>query len=264
MRHYILLKIMLLTVSLSSCFSQDGNIHKSFNLNINGLDRIIIDQSDEIRNNIMDNPQRFLELADFMLSQPEELFYLADKKHAVTKDQAPGELVSPADYGISYTRADRQVSSLMIDSLVKLTQAAEELGLDIVFASGYRPFDYQEMIYNRYVDQMGQEEADRISARPGTSQHQLGTAVDFGSIDDSYALTEEGQWLKENAHIYGFSLSYPDGLEDVTGYKWECWHYRYITVEGMEMQNEFFSDIQQYLMEFWHYHQSELKEVWRK
>jgi len=212
----------------------------------------------------MANPYRFLHLADKMLQQPEELFYLTDKNHAITREQAPEEVVSPYDYGISVTRKNRTVSSLIIDQLKNLSDSAEEMGLNIVFASGYRPYDYQETIYNRYVNEMGQEEADRVSARPGTSQHQLGTAIDFGTITDEYALTPEGKWLAENAGKFGFSLSYPKGYEHVTGYKWECWHYRFITIEGVTMQREFFSDIQQFLIEFWHENKGELSRSRRQ
>ncbi|MDA3809709.1 MAG: M15 family metallopeptidase [Spirochaetaceae bacterium] len=259
-----LITCILLAYILTSCYSEEKNIHPSFNLNIKTLEEIIYDLNQEIQRKILDNPVRFLELSDFMLSQPEELFFLADKEHAITKEQAPEETVKPSDYGISYTVKDREVSSLIINQLKKMYDAAAKEGIELIFASGYRPFDYQEIIYNRYVKELGQEEADRISAKPGTSQHQLGTAVDFGSISDEYANTPEGIWLFENAGQFGFSLSYPDGLEDLTGYKWENWHYRYITPEGIKMQNEFFLQTQQYLMKFWDNHKEQLKNVWRK
>jgi D-alanyl-D-alanine carboxypeptidase len=245
---------------LLSCFAEEKNIIPSFNLTHDSLKELISDLSPDIQNNILAEPVRFLQLADFMLRQPEELFYLADKNHAITREQAPTEVVSPYDYGISVTRKERVVSSLIIDSLKSLCDSARAEGLDIVFASGYRPYDYQEKLYNGYVEQLGREEADRISARPGTSQHQLGTAVDFGSISDDYAYTDEGKWLKEHAGQFGFSLSYPEGLEKITGYKWECWHYRYITREAVEMQDKYFSGIQQYLIEFWDSKKKELKE----
>lgn len=264
MKNYFIASVLLCSVVSSGCFSEEKLIHSAFEITATSLGEIIGDLHPEIQKRISENPQRFLELALSMLEQPEELFLRADKNHAISRDQAPKAVVSPHDYGISVTRKDRTVSTLMIDQLKNLCDAAKEEGLDIVFASGYRPYDYQEMIYNRYVNQMGQEEADRISAKPGTSQHQLGTAVDFGTIDDSYALTEEGKWLTEHAGDFGFSLSYPRGYEHITGYKWENWHYRYITREGVEMQREFFSDIQQYLIEFWNSQSNNLKEFRRE
>ncbi len=96
----------------------------------------------------------------------------------------------------------------------------------------------------------GKKNTQSFSASPGASQHQLGTAIDFGTITDDYADTAEGKWLFENAGNYGWSLSYPKDMEHVTGYKWECWHYRYLGVEACKFQKEWFSDIQQYMLEF--------------
>lgn len=253
-----LIFLLFFTGGIVGCYGGDSMLSPSFTLDRAGLEKIISDQPEAIQKAILAKPERFLQLADSMLSQPEELFYLVDKQHALTKDQRPARTVKPHDYGIPSTRADREVSALIIEPLKKMTEAAGQEGLQIVFASGYRPYDYQEMIYNRYVKEMGQKEADRVSARPGTSQHQLGTAVDFGTITDDYAYTPEGKWLTAHAGDYGFSLSYPKGMEELTGYKWECWHYRYITVEGVAMQKEFFQNIQQYLMLFWHDHKADL------
>ena len=105
-------------------------------------------------------------------------------------------------------------------------------------------------MYNRNVREMGQAAADRESARPGTSQHQLGTVIDFGSITDDFADTKAGKWLAENAASFGWSLSFPQGYEDVTGYRWECWHYRYIGKKAADFQKKWFSDVQQFMLEF--------------
>ncbi|MBI9096893.1 MAG: M15 family metallopeptidase [Spirochaetaceae bacterium] len=255
---------LLLSFLPSDGFSEEQNIHPAFNMTRNQLAEIITRANSDIQERILNNPRKFLELADAMLSQPEELFYLVDKNNAISREQAPKEIVKPYDYGISVTRNDRTVSKLIIDHLKNLTDSAKEAGLDIVFASGYRSYEYQEMIYKSYVEKMGQKEADRVSARPGTSQHQLGTAVDFGSISDEYALTEEGKWLYGNAGTFGFSLSYPKDYEQITGYKWECWHYRFITCEGVAMERLFFSNIQQLLLEFWQTYRDDLIQAWRK
>jgi D-alanyl-D-alanine carboxypeptidase len=108
-------------------------------------------------------------------------------------------------------------------------------------------------LYERNVEQLGKEQADRESARPGTSQHQLGTTIDFGSITPAFADTEAGQWLFENGAAYGFSLSYPQGKESLTGYMYESWHYRYISRVGTKLQYHFFDDLQQVFLEFWHH-----------
>jgi D-alanyl-D-alanine carboxypeptidase len=107
-------------------------------------------------------------------------------------------------------------------------------------------------VYERNVKEMGQQAADRESARPGHSQHQLGLVIDFGSITDAFARTPEGIWLSANASRFGWSLSYPEGYEDVTGYRWESWHYRYVGRELAEFIDNYFNGIQQYALRFIH------------
>jgi len=79
-----------------------------------------------------------------------------------------------------------------------------------------------------------------------------GYKVALCDITDEFAQTKQGRWLAANAGTYGWSLSFPDGYEDVTGYRWECWHYRYIGVEAVEFQRKWFSDVQQFMLEFIH------------
>lgn len=110
----------------------------------------------------------------------------------------------------------------------KLTAAAALEGLNIYFASGFRSYDYQSEIYNGYVSDYGQASADTFSARPGYSEHQSGLAIDVNSIDDSFAGTPEAIWLAEHCYEYGFILRYPQGKQDITGYKYEPWHIRYV------------------------------------
>ena len=110
----------------------------------------------------------------------------------------------------------------------KLTAAAALEGLNIYFASGFRSYDYQSEIYNGYDSDYGQASADTFSARPGYSEHQSGLAIDVNNIDDSFAGTPEAIWLAEHCHEYGFILRYPQGKQDITGYKYEPWHIRYV------------------------------------
>jgi len=133
-----------------------------------------------------------------------------------------------------------------------MSLAAQKDGVYLVASSSYRAYEYQVEVYERNVRLSGKETADRESAQPGKSQHQLGTVIDFGSITDEYAETKAGKWLAANAGKYGWSLSFPDGYEDVTGYRGECWHYRYIGIEAVRFQQKWFSDIQQFMLEFIH------------
>jgi D-alanyl-D-alanine carboxypeptidase len=99
---------------------------------------------------------------------------------------------------------------------------------------------------------MGQAAADRESSRPGRSQHQLGTVIDFGSIDDNFTGTKMERWLDANAWKYGFSLSFPEGCENLTGYRYESWHFRYIGPLAAALCRKFFGNIQQIMLEFLH------------
>lgn len=124
------------------------------------------------------------------------------------------------------------------DALGNMQAAALRDGVTIVCSSGYRSFDTQTTVYNNYVKQDGQAKADTYSARPGYSEHQTGLAMDFGSIDDSFADTPASSWLIANAHKFGFVLRYPKDKQAVTGYVWESWHWRYIGVDEATKMKE--------------------------
>ena len=124
---------------------------------------------------------------------------------------------------------------------------AASLGLDIYISSGFRSYWSQQSIYNRYVAADGQAAADRYSARPGHSEHQSGLTFDLNSIDESFAYTAEGQWVRDNAHRFGFVIRYPQGKEHITGYIWEPWHLRYLgTGVATELYNSGLS-LEEYL-----------------
>lgn len=198
------------------------------------------------------DPKRFTAEIDAVISRDGAgLLALVDKKHTLAATYVPADLVSLAA-NRSYT-VGRSGLSLRADAeraLDEMARAARADGITLVASSTYRSFDYQKTVYARNVNELGQAAADRESARPGASQHQLGTAVDFGSITDDFAVTKAGKWLAANAGRFGWSLSFPEGLEGVTGYRWECWHYRYVGKEAVALQEEWFGGVQQYMMEF--------------
>lgn len=115
-------------------------------------------------------------------------------------------------------------------ALNKLQSAANKAGHKMPLVSGFRSYSRQKTIYNNYVAMDGVAKADTYSARPGHSEHQTGLAFDVGAIDDNYGNTAAGKWLANNAHKYGFIIRYPKGKTNITGYKYEPWHIRYIGV----------------------------------
>lgn len=108
------------------------------------------------------------------------------------------------------------------------------LGLNIWATSAFRSYDKQLSNYNHYLEQDSVAEVDSYCARAGFSEHQTGLVVDVivpgGGLDD-FQYTDEYQWLREHAHEYGFILRYPEDKEDITGYIFESWHYRYVGEE---------------------------------
>lgn len=110
----------------------------------------------------------------------------------------------------------------------KMRVDAQAEGLNLYISSGFRSYEYQAQLYQRYADRDGYEKADTYSARAGYSEHQTGLAFDLNTIDDSFANTPEGKWVAENCWKYGFILRYPKGKEAQTGYQYEPWHLRYL------------------------------------
>ena len=179
------------------------------------------------------------------------LFFLIDKKHTASSSYVPKDLVSLKKNSLfDLNKAGMKIRAEAYSALNEMAQAALNDGIRLLVSSAYRSYSYQENLFNYWVSVDGLEEAERESSRPGTSQHQLGTAVDFGSISDDFDKTQMGQWIYKNAADYGWSLSFPKGYEDVTGYRWECWHFRYIGKNACRFQQKWFGGIQQFMLEF--------------
>lgn len=141
-----------------------------------------------------------------------------------------GILIANKTYGLPKDY-NPDVNDEALAAFEEMQADAEEESLDIYIASGFRSYEDQDRIYNNYASVDGYEAADTYSARPGYSEHQTGLAFDLNSIETSFAYTAEGEWVKNNAHKYGFIIRYPEDKEDITGYQYEPWHIRYIGVE---------------------------------
>lgn len=115
----------------------------------------------------------------------------------------------------------------------KLINDAQGLGLPIIVDSGYRSYNYQQVVLDALIKEKG-DEAFKLVALPGASEHQTGLAIDFAYYENGIYNDEvkendkEAIWLKNNAWKYGFILRYPKGKENVTGYNFEPWHFRFV------------------------------------
>lgn len=121
----------------------------------------------------------------------------------------------------------------------QMKKDAASLGLKLWNQSGYRSYSTQNTIYNNYIRNHGMAAAAISSARPGYSEHQTGYALDMNTITAAFADTKEGKWAMANCWKYGYILRYPYGKSDITGYKYEPWHIRYV---GKELAAKLYND----------------------
>lgn len=175
---------------------------------------------------------------------------IANKTRALPPDYAPADLLSLNELGLpTYGEQEEQLRIQPAFALAEMFAVAEEEGIRLVVRSAYRSYDDQAFTFQYFVEEelrqaeeAGQpisvEEAEaranRYSARPGHSEHQLGTTVDLTSADvagelvTDFGQTPAGRWLRDHAHEFGFVMSYPEGKEALTGYMYEPWHFRWL------------------------------------
>ncbi len=156
---------------------------------------------------------------------------LIDRTRAVDASFGPGDLHDVSEAG--FPPDQETLRALVIDDLAAMREAAEANGSPFGIIAGYRSYPEQVQLFDQRSEQLGDGEARSRVARPGHSEHQLGTAIDVGpananDVDQSWAVTPAGQWIAANAHTFGFVLSYPNGAEQQTCYDFEPWHLRYI------------------------------------
>ena len=158
----------------------------------------------------------------------------SDVLQRVTKDDAlpdgyaPTDLVSSAARGID-TWSRQLIRELIVDDTYALVAAASEAGFRLYVGSGFRSQSYQEAVFNAQAARLGDSElANRFSATPGHSQHQLGTTIDFTAEFRAFRTDGAADWLRANAHDFGFVLPYTQAATDLTGYVDEPWHGRWV------------------------------------
>ena len=178
---------------------------------------------------------------------------LVDRAHALPADYAPDDLVSLPRLGVPILGQEALLRREAAGNLEGLVASAAASGEELAVASAYRSYADQRASYARLVSIYGRE-ADRTSAPPGHSQHQLGTAVDFTNAAVGYEVrrgfgyTSAARWLALHAHEHGFVLSYPPGKEAETGFGWEPWHYRYVGAENARRVRESGLGLQGFLL----------------
>lgn len=158
------------------------------------------------------------------------LTVLVNKYHYLEKNDTPSDLVTQST---KYGKAGVQLSNTAYQAFKKMYEDARKQNLTLYLNSAYRSYTSQADVFADYQNTMG-EKAVLYAAKPGYSEHQTGLALDIfkpGTTTKTFENTKEAKWLSENAHKYGFILRYPKGKEDITGYSYESWHYRYVGIE---------------------------------
>ena len=169
---------------------------------------------------------------------------LINKYNYVTKDYIPNNLI--------------EVNGLMINkeayqAFTTMKNDIEKEGLNIRIISAYRSYEYQDNLYNNYLKNEKKEIVDTYSARAGYSEHHTGLAIDIDNkkLDfNKFYLTKEFIWMQNNAYKYGFILRYPKDKENITGYSYEPWHYRYVGKEIATYIKKHNSTYEEYYYEF--------------
>ncbi len=174
--------------------------------------------------------------SDNIKLESNDYLMLINKNSGINENYIPPDLVIP---NVEFRVADdmcREMRADAANALENMFNDAKEIGINLIAISGYRSYDYQEIVYDSSVATEGQDYTDNYVAIPGTSEHQTGLVMDllsdeYLSLDEGFENTRAFQWIMENMSNYGFILRYPRGKEDITGYDYEPWHLRYVGVD---------------------------------
>lgn len=165
------------------------------------------------------------------IENPNELLVLVNKNNKLDKNYVPNDL---EEINVKYSNEGKFLRKDAKEAFETLSSDASKLGYKVIAVSAYRNYEYQDKLFNYYTEKYGIEYALSCSAKPGHSEHQTGLAVDVMGSNNSYddfEFSDEFEWMRDNAYKYGFILRYPKGKENITGFKYEPWHYRYVGKE---------------------------------
>ncbi|EOU1911968.1 M15 family metallopeptidase [Clostridium perfringens] len=234
LKSYILTGVII-TLTITSFFI--GRSYESYKLK--ALEVSNVSSNEEIDNknkesNKEELSEEQLRIKKIILSDKDGLFKVVNKENSIDKSYKPEELIIPKVNFVGLENEPRnRVSNVLKKDLENLFSDAKKAGLDLYLSCAYRSYEEQEYLYGRALEKE-KSDSSNLVALPGTSEHQLGLAVDLTTrsigfqLEESFEDTKEGQWLLENSHKYGFILRYLKGKEDITGYSYEPWHYRYV------------------------------------
>lgn len=153
---------------------------------------------------------------------------LVNKYYSLPDKYAPDDVVEMSN---CYAYPGNSIRKDVYTAFKEMSAKAKEDGINLIVNSSYRDYEAQKKIYEEYEDKKGQDYADKYAARPNFSEHQTGLSLDIftlGSNMSNFENTDAFKWLQGNSYKYGFILRYPKDKENITGYSYESWHYRYL------------------------------------
>jgi D-alanyl-D-alanine carboxypeptidase len=184
------------------------------------------------------------------IDAPGSLWWLVNRDRPLPEGYVPPDLVTP-NVPLKPDTGASQVTAATGAAFEAMVADAAGAGFQLQLNSGYRSYEQQQMLYDRFVEDYGIDVATLRVALPGTSEHQTGLAADVGLVglpdDQLFGDTEASVWVTANAHRFGFIIRYPPDKAHITGYDNEPWHLRYVGVElatelqasGLTMEEHF-------------------------
>ncbi|GGA42582.1 M15 family metallopeptidase [Paenibacillus physcomitrellae] len=170
-----------------------------------------------------------------VVANPDSIAVLVNKQFGLPDNFEPKDLVYPdVPFTFKEKIEKRKMRKVAADALEEMFAGAKKDGIYLAGVSAYRSYERQKVVFENYVKRDGEEKARTYSAYPGYSEHETGLAIDVSGSDgkcaaeDCFGGTPEAEWIAKHAAEYGFILRYPEGKEDITGYKYEPWHIRYV------------------------------------
>lgn len=176
---------------------------------------------------------------------------LCNKSNLLPTEYEPNDIVESNLPFLSYITTTK-LNSITATNARNMFNAAKENNINLLGASGYRSYTVQKNLFQEKVNSVGFEKASEYSAPPRASEHETGYALDIVSKESpalrtNFENSAAFKWLNENAHKYGFILRYPKDKENITGYKYEPWHFRYIGLEHAKYIKENNLTLEEYL-----------------
>ena len=205
--------------------------NKNVNANSNSSE-VLLSSKDKEKLKYKDIESDYKEIERLENILNNQYFILINKDNKLSEDYVPKNLKKSEAIFLDYVQ-DNNLENATADATKEMFEAAKQEGILLIGISGYRSYSVQKGLYDTRVQKNGEQKTRTYTAEPGASEHQSGLAIDilcdkYQTLDEGFENTDAFRWLMENCYKYGFILRYLKGKEDITGYNYEPWHFRYI------------------------------------